>query len=54
VRHDFSGKPQIVYYQAGVGSGPSTFNKVTGGLTGAGISEVSSPAVDFSSTDNLH
>lgn len=41
VRHDFRGKPQIAYYQAGVGSGPSFFNKITGGLLGAGISEVS-------------
>jgi hypothetical protein len=42
MRHDFRNKQQIIYYQAGVGSGPSVLNKLTGGLTGAGISEVSS------------
>lgn len=42
MRYDFKDKPQIVYYQAGVGSGPSILNKLTGGLTGAGISDVGS------------
>jgi len=42
VRHDFRGLPQIVYYQAGVGSGPTHIDKFTGGITGEGISEVSS------------
>lgn len=42
VRHDFRGLPQIVYYQAGVGSGSSSIDKITGGITGEGISEVGS------------
>jgi hypothetical protein len=53
VRHDFRGLPQIVYYQAGVGSGSSSIDKITGGLTGEGISEVSNPIKWFPLADNL-
>ncbi|KAI9810072.1 MAG: hypothetical protein M1827_006683 [Pycnora praestabilis] len=33
------GTPQIVYYQAGVGTGPSAWDKLIGGGTGMGLSE---------------
>lgn len=37
IAHD--GKPQIIYYHSGVGTGVSTIDTVTGGLFGKGISE---------------
>jgi len=36
--HD-DGKNQIVYYQAGVGTGMSAWDKILGGATGEGLSE---------------
>lgn len=33
------GKPQIIYYHSGVGTGSSTVDIITGGLLGKGISE---------------
>jgi len=35
--HD--GKPQIIYYHSGVGTGSSTLDTITGGFLGTGISE---------------
>ncbi|EKG12410.1 protein of unknown function DUF2235 [Macrophomina phaseolina MS6] len=32
-------RPQIVFYQAGIGTGPSTLEKLVGGGTGAGLTE---------------
>jgi hypothetical protein len=54
MRHDFRGLPQIVYYQAGVGSGPSSIDKITGGVTGEGISEVSSSIYIYVTATNNH
>lgn len=53
IRHDFRGLPQIVYYQAGVGSSSSSIDKITGGLTGEGISEVRNPIKWFLIAHNL-
>lgn len=39
-RQDFRGMSQIISYHSGVGSGPSVTDKITGGLTGAGITDV--------------
>ncbi|OJD30832.1 peptidoglycan binding domain containing protein [Diplodia corticola] len=36
---DSQQRPQIVYYQAGVGTGPSLVEKLVGGSTGSGLSE---------------
>lgn len=34
------GKPQIIYYRRGVGTGTNIVDKIAGGLMGAGIAEV--------------
>jgi hypothetical protein len=34
------GKPQIIYYHSGVGTGSSMIDTIAGGLLGTGISEV--------------
>lgn len=36
---DAKGRPQVVYYQAGVGTGWSTIEQLWGGSTGTGLSE---------------
>ncbi|KAI9892710.1 MAG: hypothetical protein M1814_001130 [Vezdaea aestivalis] len=38
-KHDKQGIPQLVYYQAGVGTGNGNFDKLVGGGTGLGLSE---------------
>jgi uncharacterized protein (DUF2235 family) len=38
-RVGLDGKPQIIYYHSGVGTGSSTVDTITGGLLGTGISE---------------
>jgi len=38
-RVGLDGKPQIIYYHSGVGTGSSAVDTVTGGLLGTGISE---------------
>jgi uncharacterized protein (DUF2235 family) len=38
-RIDHNGKPQIIYYHSGVGTGFSAVDMISGGLTGKGISE---------------
>ena len=38
-RVDRNGKPQIIYYHSGVGTGFSIVDSISGGLTGRGISE---------------
>ncbi|KAI9824223.1 MAG: hypothetical protein M1832_002030 [Thelocarpon impressellum] len=41
------GTPQVIYYQAGVGTGPGVRDKVIGGATGLGLSENIREAYDF-------
>lgn len=41
------GKPQIIYYHSGVGTGSSTVDTITGGLLGKGISENIREAYSF-------
>lgn len=47
-------RPQIVFYQAGVGSGPSMVEKLVGGGTGAGLSENVREAYCFLANNYTH
>ena len=48
---DRNGKPQIVYYQSGVGSHGGPLMRVAGGLTGSGIKENIREAYSFLATN---
>jgi hypothetical protein len=49
----FDGLPQVVYYQAGVGTGMGIRDKVVGGGTGVGLSEHIREAYDFVANNYL-
>lgn len=50
---DQEGKPQVVYYQAGVGSQGGPLMRVAGGLTGSGIEDNIREAYSFLATNYL-
>ncbi|KAL0259614.1 hypothetical protein SLS55_005351 [Diplodia seriata] len=51
---DSQQRPQIVYYQAGVGTGPSLTEKLLGGGTGSGVSENVREAYGFLANNYQH
>ena len=50
---DYNGRPQIVYYQNGVGSQGSIVMRVAGGLTGDGVKENIREAYSFIATNYM-
>ena len=50
---DYNGRPQIVYYQNGVGSQGGIVMRVAGGLTGEGIKENIREAYSFIATNYM-
>jgi len=50
---DQEGKPQVVYYQAGVGSQGGALMRVAGGLTGDGVKENIREAYSFLATNYI-
>ncbi|KAI9735320.1 MAG: hypothetical protein M1818_006515 [Claussenomyces sp. TS43310] len=52
-REDFRGKPQIIFYQSGVGSSGGALNRITGGIIGFGINENIREAYAFITTNYI-
>ena len=50
---DQEGKPQVVYYQSGVGSQGGALMRVAGGLTGSGVKENIREAYSFLATNYI-